>query len=138
MKTDRDKFRITTRAIIFNDNDEVLLLKNTKKNKWTFPGGHLDHGEQVNQAVIREVKEETNIDGEVLTPLEMYIHKKKCIVFLLVEMITDDIELSDEHDEFMWVHIPELTQYDLDHPALVERAELGLKIRNLKNTVKKR
>lgn len=57
----------TVLVYIFKD-DEVLMLYRDKekddinKNKWVGVGGHLEKGESKDSALIREVKEETNLD----------------------------------------------------------------------------
>ncbi len=60
----------TVGAIIYskdNDNIEILLTKRNIepfKGYWCLPGGHVDKYEKVEEAIIREVKEETNMDFE--------------------------------------------------------------------------
>lgn len=54
-------------GIVFNDN-KVLLVRPTYgqfKGKWIIPGGHVNPGENIDDAVLREVKEETRIDAAV-------------------------------------------------------------------------
>lgn len=60
-------FKIYTRAIILNEKNEVLLLKkNNKQNlwagKWMQPGGTLEFGEDPEMTLVRELKEELNLD----------------------------------------------------------------------------
>ena len=50
---------------IFNDNGEVLLQRRADSNKWGFPGGAIELGEAPEDAVRREVKEETGLEVEV-------------------------------------------------------------------------
>ena len=52
-------------AVIRNHNDEILLVKrnrNPEKGTWSIPGGKLDMYESLEECVIREVKEEVNLD----------------------------------------------------------------------------
>ena len=52
-------------GVVIKDKKEVLLIKNPS-NVWTFPKGHIEKGETKEQAALREVKEETNIDAEIV------------------------------------------------------------------------
>lgn len=58
--------RITVDAIILHGETEgIVLVKrkyNPEKGKWALPGGHLEFGESLEEAVVREVKEETNLN----------------------------------------------------------------------------
>jgi 8-oxo-dGTP pyrophosphatase MutT (NUDIX family) len=60
MKTD-----LTIGACIVK-NRRILLLHHAKLGKWLFPGGHIEENETPDQAVLREVKEETGLDFEFL------------------------------------------------------------------------
>lgn len=61
-----DKPRIRVAGITIQ-GDEILLIEHTKKDKkyWLVPGGGVDWGESTEEALIREYKEETNLDIEV-------------------------------------------------------------------------
>ena len=57
---------VTVDAIVRNKNKLLLIqrLKEPFKGKWAFPGGHLDYGEDPVTAVLRELREETNLIGD--------------------------------------------------------------------------
>lgn len=46
----------------------VLLLKHKKLGLWLPPGGHIDEGETPDQAALRELKEETGLEGDFVVP----------------------------------------------------------------------
>ena len=46
-------------------NEKILLLKK-RNGSFCLPKGHLEYGETLEETAVREVKEETNIDGKVL------------------------------------------------------------------------
>lgn len=49
-------------AVLENSEGKIFLAKSPKwSNKWTMPGGHIDPGERIEDAVVREVREETGI-----------------------------------------------------------------------------
>jgi 8-oxo-dGTP pyrophosphatase MutT (NUDIX family) len=53
-------------AAIFDDAGRVLLIKeNYDRERWGFPGGAVEVGETIEQAVVREVREETGLDVRV-------------------------------------------------------------------------
>jgi len=52
-------------GIVENDNNEVLLVKQRDRGVWTIPGGQVEVGENLIDALIREIKEESGIDVEV-------------------------------------------------------------------------
>lgn len=49
-------------AVIVNKNNQVLLQKRADRDKWGLPGGCQELGERFQDTIIREVKEETNLD----------------------------------------------------------------------------
>ncbi len=50
-----------------DDDGRVLLVKNTYRDQWVFPGGLVDKGETPHDAAIRELHEETKLDITLLT-----------------------------------------------------------------------
>ena len=66
-------------AMIFNDKGEVFLAKRGPKarneiGKWDFPGGCVEFGETLENAIKREIKEEFDIDIEVIELLQVNNH----------------------------------------------------------------
>ena len=130
----------TVGALIENAQGKVFLAKSPKwNNKWVIPGGHVDVGERIEDAVVREVKEETGLD---VTPVHMLavkdaiypsgFHKKKHFVFIdyLCKQVGGDVKLDGrELTEHMWVR-PEdaLEKLDVDeYSADIIRIFLKLK-----------
>ena len=58
------KLRVRVAALIRNNKGEILLIKQRKKNKdyWLLPGGGIEFGESATTALVRELKEELNLD----------------------------------------------------------------------------
>jgi 8-oxo-dGTP pyrophosphatase MutT (NUDIX family) len=60
--------RVSASAVVFNRRDEVLLQQRSDGGQWGLPGGTVEIGERVQEAVVREVREET---GLVVRPLRL-------------------------------------------------------------------
>ena len=112
---------LTVKAVIVNKRGEVLLLKRAKNEKthsggYDLPGGTMEKGETVEEALKREVQEETglDIDGGKIIKVSEYPkgHKKldelKALRFL-VKYDADDYDKvklnKHEHQEFEWLPI---------------------------------
>ncbi|MDL2246221.1 NUDIX hydrolase [Methanobrevibacter sp. OttesenSCG-928-K11] len=66
---------LTVDIIIFNEDGRIILIKrknNPYKNFWAIPGGFVEYGETVENAAIRECKEETNIDVKLVAICGVY------------------------------------------------------------------
>ncbi|MEA1936963.1 MAG: NUDIX domain-containing protein [Patescibacteria group bacterium] len=65
MKNENLKKHFTASALITNKR-KVLLVNHKKLGVWLYPGGHIESNETPDQTVIREVKEETGLDVEII------------------------------------------------------------------------
>jgi 8-oxo-dGTP pyrophosphatase MutT (NUDIX family) len=53
---------VGVRALVFNEQGQVLLVQHTYTPGWHFPGGGVDHKETTKQAALREAYEEAGIE----------------------------------------------------------------------------
>ena len=67
-----DRIRAGASAVIFNQRGEVLLERRADNGFWGLPGGGVDIGESVEQAIIREVLEETGLRVTVKRLIGIY------------------------------------------------------------------
>lgn len=60
----QNKFTASVAAVVINENREVLLLKHLMRpfHSWGFPGGFMEHGESPEEAIRREICEETGLE----------------------------------------------------------------------------
>ena len=128
---------VTVDIIVYNNdlkNDvQILLLKRTSSTglgKWCLPGGYIDYGESQIEAAIRELKEETGIIKENLDLVLTSIAPKfespwrlKTVFSTKFNMISDNIELSSEHSDFIWIKYNKLDRYEIfaDHKDIINR-----------------
>jgi len=59
-------FRISVKAIVVNGDGRILVVKETGRDWWDFPGGGLDHGESIKEALSRELYEEVGFKGDIV------------------------------------------------------------------------
>ena len=64
MRATQTRFTVTAGAVIFNDEGQVLLLKHRFRagSGWGIPGGFLELGEQPEEALRRELREEIGLE----------------------------------------------------------------------------
>ena len=69
--------KTTTAIIPYPDNQILLIKRNTRPfvGFWALPGGRMDPGETVEQTIIREVKEETGLEVEILWVVGEYVER---------------------------------------------------------------
>jgi 8-oxo-dGTP pyrophosphatase MutT (NUDIX family) len=115
------KYERSAGAIIFSRNGdtiEYLLLHYPSKKRgsgghWDYPKGHVEKGEEIEDTVRREVREETGLENIVLvkgfSESISYIFTtesgkvKKEVVFLLAESHERQVCISSEHTECTWL-----------------------------------
>lgn len=67
-KTEYGKFNYRVCAVIINDN-KILAMKDNHADYYYLPGGRVQFNETAEIAVLRELKEELNIDASIIRPL---------------------------------------------------------------------
>jgi len=94
-------------AGLVRKDDKVLLVYSEKKQDWEFPGGQVEEGETVTQALQREILEETGITAEVKTLTGVYSNIKNHPPILLLDFLCDWVSgeplTSRESQKVEWV-----------------------------------
>lgn len=107
-------------------NGKILLEKrkgDPGRGKWTVPGGLVELGESAEQTVMREVREETNLEVEqpelidvinsVTTDENGKIRYHFVIVDYFVKLTGGRLEAADDAAELRWVKFSKVENYDL-------------------------
>lgn len=124
-----------TCAIILKDEKILVAQRNEKMKlplKWEFPGGKLEINESEVNCVKREIKEEININIEVLQKLTNNIHDygtfKINLIPFLVQYISGEIKLA-EHKDYRLLERSQLLNLDwaeADLPIVEEFLKLEI------------
>ncbi len=82
MKNNLEK-HFTASALILNEEGKILLLYHKKLNVWLYPGGHIESNETPDEAVVREVLEETGLEIKIIGNLDNSLADKEADVTVL-------------------------------------------------------
>lgn len=104
-------------GIIFNEKNQVLLIKNPRKG-WEYPGGQIEVGETIPDGLKREIKEESGVDVEIEDIVRIYSNTKKkkgfngvklvptiVTIDFICKYISGDLTISDESSKVKWFSI---------------------------------
>lgn len=56
--------RVSLKAVILDDEGRTLVVKENGRDWWDIPGGGIDHGEGIKEALARELYEEVSLEGD--------------------------------------------------------------------------
>lgn len=105
-------------AAIIIDNNKILIVRRSDKMKlagmWEFPGGKIEQGESEEQCIIREIKEELNINISIhrhfLNNKYKYEFGEIYLSSYICKIENGSIKLS-EHDDYKWISVNELINF---------------------------
>lgn len=113
-------------AIIVRDG-QVLLIKRARepaKDRWAFPGGHIDWDESVEEAVVREVKEETNLTVTSTKLLGVYSrpsrHPDQVIAVAYLVEISGQPQAGDDAAQAKYFPLSDLPPLAFDHLKMIK------------------
>lgn len=124
-------------AIVVDDRGRLLMIHRTDNNLWAIPGGGHDVGESISDTVVREVREETGIDVEVVELSGIYTNPQHVIAYSDGEVrqqfsmcfrarpVGGELRTSDESKAVRWVDPQDLDSLDI-HQSIRLRITHGL------------
>ena len=115
----------TVGALIVNAKGEVLLVRSNKwGTKYTVPGGHIELGERAEDAIVREVKEETGLDSvadellvvqQAIYPNDYYKHEHYIFMDYVCKAKSSQVTLDGrELQSYIWVRPEDAIKLDLE------------------------
>jgi 8-oxo-dGTP pyrophosphatase MutT (NUDIX family) len=124
-------------AVIRNEAGHLLLIHKTDNDLWALPGGGHEAGESISETVVREVKEETGINVQVLDIVGLYTDPRHVIAYddgevrqqfsicFDAQPLGGSLRTSAESKEVRWVSPDELDHLNI-HPSMRLRISHGL------------
>lgn len=115
-------YGLTVRGIIKNNANEILIVKRHPKSRtdpemWELPGGKVEKGEFFADALVREIKEETNLDVKVGDFAEAvqndYMHKRTVQLMMYLGDVKGEVKISDEHTDWMWADLEKIKSLEI-------------------------
>ena len=108
--------KTVSKVVMIDKDDRILILKRSGKVvseespwEWDLPGGHVEKDEALDDALDREVWEETSLDLGKAT--KIYTDDK--VIFYAAYEWEGKISLSQEHSDFKWIKPENITNYNI-------------------------
>lgn len=118
---------------VLNDDGELLLIRRTDNENWAMPGGAMDIGETIAQAGVRETREETGIECEIVHLVGVYTNPRHVMEYTSNGEVRQECSLvfaarptagvptpSSESSEVRWVPPGEVDRLQM-HPSMRQR-----------------
>lgn len=126
---------LTVDAVVFkrfDDNYRVLLIERGNppfKGKWALPGGFLDMDETLEEAVVRELHEETSLSGIELKQLHAFSSLDRdprgrtiSVIFWGILENKQEAKAGDDASKTQWFEINNLPSLAFDHDEVLQLA----------------
>lgn len=125
--------QVGVKALIKNSRGEYLFMRRStilttdvSEPSWDIPGGRIEPDEYLPEALKREVQEEIGHEiqstPDLIAAQDIFVPTKELHVVRLTYILNedvDDIDLSEEHEEYVWVHESQLETVNAE-PYLAE------------------
>ena len=119
------------KALIVDKEGKVLILREaatygegTQRGRYHMPGGRVEPGEPFEEALKREVMEETGLTVTIGRPI--YVGEWHPVIkgeerqiiatFFICEPTSQTVRLSDEHDDYQWIAPAKRHEFDIMDP----------------------
>jgi 8-oxo-dGTP diphosphatase len=117
------KRHFTVNGLIFY-NGKTLLLKHRKVEKWLCPGGHIEPNETPDEALLREVKEETGLDVHFMGDIDKTFGDDQVRILHSPFVVQDEL-INIPGDEHYHIDLIYLCTSGTDKLATEEASDIG-------------
>lgn len=118
--SDDNRHSVSVAGVIVDDEDRALLIQRRDNGHWEPPGGVLEHGETIEEALRREVIEETGLIIEPGALTGVYQNMPRHIVALVFRCraVGGQLRENDEAVAFRWASGIEIAELSTDAYAV--------------------
>lgn len=129
-------FRVSLKAVVISPKGEVLIVKEDGRDWWDTPGGGLDHGETIREALARELFEEVGYRGDfryeaILAEDARYQEEHNLYQMRLTFLVLPqnyEFSIGSDSDEIAFVNPEEFKNSDtLTEQKIYEYSQLAIK-----------
>jgi mutator protein MutT len=108
----KSQFIIAAFGFIFDEQNKILLCHRLDYDLWNLPGGTMELGESPWECVIREVKEETGLNAEIIRLAGIYNkpEKSELVFSFICRVVSGKISLNEEADKIEYFSIKDIPQ----------------------------
>lgn len=119
---------VIVKGLVVDDTDKILFVRRNRAwhkeahGKWEFPGGKIDFGETLEEAVIREIKEESGYTAKIVQLLPKVLSKKwvfeneesqQILICYVCKLVSGELTLGDHGvSEINWFSIQDALKLD--------------------------
>ena len=115
-----ENFRLLVKTLIKRDNQYLAIQRSEREKsnpyKWDLPGGKLAFGEDIVDAINREVLEEVNVKVDNIKPIFTTTFMQDEIFVVAIIFVSDylsgEVKLSNEHSDFKWLPYDKLNSVE--------------------------
>jgi 8-oxo-dGTP diphosphatase len=132
---DHPHFALTVDAVIFYKSDEgfaVLLIRRANepfKDCWAFPGGYVNIDEIIDNAVQRELEEETGISNVPLKRFDIFDaidrdpreRTVSVVYYGFINGSKESVKAGDDAKDAKWVPVNKLPELAFDHSIILKK-----------------
>ena len=123
MEENNKQINISQKAIICRQDGKILAIKRSNTHPlrpkgWDIPGGDLEFGEDMEEGIVREIREETGMeiyDLKIIDAVSRFNSQNEfwVVICYIAKPKIDEVKLSWEHNDFEWATCDEFLQLDV-------------------------
>ena len=118
--------RVSVRAVIFDGDNIITMFRSKKKDDGTrkeyyvIPGGGVEEGESLEEALIREIKEELGIDIEIVKSIQHFYFCRTHAHDLKITGVENERNNEDNFYEIRKLRIADLDKVDISYRDMIK------------------